>query len=919
MLKLAPGEDQAGDEPVGAAGDARVRACAEQPRPTKRRDVLTALALGLVCFVIFNANLRSIPAADTYSARYLPFSILRDGTVTLNAIADRVAQGRRLDHEAPGPDTTWYILKGPNDRLVSFHPILVPVVISPLYVPAVVYLARHNWDPLLFDHVAIIMEKLSASLIAALSTVLIYRLLRRRTEPSTAVFLALVFALGTTTWTISSQALWSHGLGQLLVAATLLLLTGPCTPARAVSAGLLCALMVCNRPPDAILAAGLGLYGLWWAWPRPWPLVLATLPPLAVLLAYNAAFVGNIGGGYWSVKPQSIDLLLQSGGMVAGVAGLLFSPTRGLFVFSPFLLFLPLCMPLVLRASSTRLLTLVCGGAVLAQLFSYGLIDWRQGAAFGPRWLSDGLPILFWMLPPVWEGLAKPGRALFCVACLAAVAVEGIGAFWYTGIVDGKIYAADGDGKMRAAWDIRNAPFLAEVEHGPAPRSLLFDLRGSIDQITILNQSGTASEIRVEVRGWALTGGRTPADVTLKVDGPDVAGTSAFVARPDVANALGTAEPSGWTVTFSGAGLQPGPHRLAALVRSADGAEKRLLQEKTFTIEPPDTRHDSVLSRAASLAIERISQRQHSEGYWLTDFTGGTRFERSQRELNTFLNAVMIDLLEPIAEKAGLQGQVRRARLFLASQVEPDGLVRYHGLPDAKTIGTLGCAITPDADDTALAWRIAPPDDNRAGLAAALATLNQYRRADGLYRTWLAPQDRYQCIDPGQDANPADIAIQMHVLMLLQAFDPAAAKSLCTALQQRLSDDDIWVYYRLTGLMVALREIDIRAGCPLDLPVSRLRADAAGQGVWLDLIRGLSGKTKLGADMLLEVAANSFALVERSPPLLYHNDLSASVKRFYWSQDFAYALWLRAYFSRDDFESDARCRDEPGSYGCAKK
>jgi len=29
--------------------------------------------------------------------------------------------------------------------------------------------------------------------------------------------------------------------------------------------------------------------------------------------------------------------------------------------------------------------------------------------------------------------------------------------------------------------------------------------------------------------------------------------------------------------------------------------------------------------------------------------------------------------------------------------------------------------------------------------------------------------------------------------------------------------------------------------------------------------------------------------------LLYHNDLTGTVKRFYWSEDFGYALWLRLY------------------------
>lgn len=32
-----------------------------------------------------------------------------------------------------------------------------------------------------------------------------------------------------------------------------------------------------------------------------------------------------------------------------------------------------------------------------------------------------------------------------------------------------------------------------------------------------------------------------------------------------------------------------------------------------------------------------------------------------------------------------------------------------------------------------------------------------------------------------------------------------------------------------------------------------------------------------------------------NPPLLYHNDLTASVRRFYWSEDVGYALWLRLY------------------------
>lgn len=49
-------------------------------------------------------------------------------------------------------------------------------------------------------------------------------------------------------------------------------------------------------------------------------------------------------------------------------------------------------------------------------------------------------------------------------------------------------------------------------------------------------------------------------------------------------------------------------------------------------------------------------------------------------------------------------------------------------------------------------------------------------------------------------------------------------------------------------------------------------------------------------EWLQKISEDDFSYVLRSPPLLYHNDLTASVPRFYWSEDFGYALWLRLYF-----------------------
>jgi hypothetical protein len=618
-----------------------------------------------------------------------------------------------------------------------------------------------------------------------------------------------------------------------------------------------------------------------------------------MVLAYNLQLVGHIVGAYALAPAPGFF----GHNLVEGIAGLLFSPTRGLFVFSPFLLFVPLCLPLVLRDRATRGLTVVLGVAIIGQLTLYGISDWRQGISWGPRWQTDMLPILVWMLPPVVAALSAVGRLAFGLASAVAITIEVVGAFWYTGVADPVIMAGRRPTKMQAAWDVRNAPFIAELRHRPAPRDLAVELRGNID---IARERQQGSVRQVEVAGWALANGRSPADVAVTIDGRLTAGTSSFFERIDVVRALGERSPSGWQITVPADQLAPGEHVVSVLVRASAGGETRLLGQRKFTLASEIERRAEELAAAARLAAQRLAERQQGPGYWLTAFTDKPAFERPGQELNTFLNAMMIDVAAPVAKAAGIDGALMRAREFLKSQIEEGGLVRYHGRPDAPTIGTLGCAITPDADDTALVWRIAPADRPDL-LQAALEALKQFRTPDGLYRTWLAPPERYQCIDPGKDSNPADIAIQIHVMMWLAQVDLPAGRALCEALRQRSDDEGIWVYYKMAPPLLILRLADLRkAGCPLQLPAPRLQTTVPGQQVWVEVMELLRRMESTegrvvpeAAELLRKLAADDFSLLARTPPLLYHNDLSASVRRFYWSEEFGYALWLRLYFENE--------------------
>ena len=307
------------------------------------------------------------------------------------------------------------------------------------------------------------------------------------------------------------------------------------------------------------------------------------------------------------------------------------------------------------------------------------------------------------------------------------------------------------------------------------------------------------------------------------------------------------------------------------------------------------------LDASFSTAAARIREHQQEPGYWLTAFTRATRFEEPHKEMNTYLTSLLVDLLDPVAA-ASLGDSLQRARRHLTAQIEANGLVRYHGLPDAPGIGSLGCAITPDTDDTALVWRIAP-SSNRQRLSAALALIDGYRTRDGLYRTWLAAREAYQCLDPGSDPNPTDVGIQIHLLQLLLQADPPAGRALCQALRRHIDDDRIWVYYRLSPLVPILRTRDLeRAGCQMELPASRMRTTVPGQQLWVSVVQLLSRGSAPGIPrpdaaevtaVLRQLANQDFALVRQSPPLLYHNDLTATVPRYYWSEDVGYALWLR--------------------------
>jgi hypothetical protein len=432
-----------------------------------------AIAVFLGALVVYNANLRDISTGDSFPARFLPLALLWQGTLYL----DPVAQAVRMEHSAH--DAYW-LTYARDGRLASHFPIVAPLLVTPLYIPTALVLAHHGGGNLRDLEIAgELTEKLAASVVAAACSALIYLLLRRRLQRGRALLLTCAFAFGTETWSISSQALWQHGAAELFATVALLAASGEPTGAALATSGAASGLLIANRLPDLVLAGAFAVHALFWA--RPWRracwFAAGAAVPLALLVVYDLVFFGSFRGGY----PPGVSVYLDNS-LWVGLAGELFSPGKGLFVYMPFLLFLPACLRRAFPEPGPdhRLALCMAAGAAL-QILAYAKTDWRAGWCYGPRFATDMLPLLIWLLAPIVASLGRRGLAGFAAATCMAVLIQVIGAFYYPmGRSDLRLQAPATAGDPRVkAWSWADAPPLVEYRAGRADPFFIDILAGN--------------------------------------------------------------------------------------------------------------------------------------------------------------------------------------------------------------------------------------------------------------------------------------------------------------------------------------------------------------------------------------------------------------------------------------------------------
>lgn len=414
------------------------------------------LFLPLVYSSIFGNILFS--SWDTYGATLIPFSLDQEGNSNLNEffgpykeVSPSEFKGKKDKEEWTTVGTVASELKTGN---YLYHPFFLAIVnddfktahtLPPaVYNTAVFFFVKFLGIELVpptkktldFERSRFYVERLSSSVLFALTSLLLLRALRRFASARTSLIVVLLYSFATAHFSIASNTLWQHTLVEFLAAIFLNLIPKSfgSYKKRFFLSGITLATIFFVRPPSVFLGAALSI-----------PLFLEALKTkeiteftkrglyflfgssVSVLVfgALNYSEYGHLLGGYYFMN-RSFGLvgisMFQFGSMTPKILGLLFSPAYGLFFCTPFLILTFFGWYLGRKKFKVFLLPSILSFGAFLLLYS-NYFSWWGGRNYGNRFFTDTLPVLLVFTVPLVTLSVKYLRARLIFLPLALISL----------------------------------------------------------------------------------------------------------------------------------------------------------------------------------------------------------------------------------------------------------------------------------------------------------------------------------------------------------------------------------------------------------------------------------------------------------------------------------------------------------------
>jgi hypothetical protein len=469
------GEAMRAAAPLELRGEALRGTRARPPRTAfvdawiERRTGVCAFALFVVLVAVYHADDALVEEGDAVANIELPFALLETGALDFSPDHSPIMFFWKSAPPLPERDDfyvrswherhegraagIWYAtgkLRLNGTRYFAVHSDRQDTYVSTFsvvpgltFLPMAAVLRAMGPEAMRKTALRLSAARLHAASLTALSAVFLFLIARRYTRPTTALWLAAAYALGTCAWSIASQTLWQQTVNLALLTA------GAYAFLRALEhrldgkamfvAGMLFGTATASRPTAVFYLAALAYYLLRERRTALPGLAAGAAVPLSLIALYNLYYFGTPFNfaqeliGHQIALEKTGDQNVWQTPLIVGAAGLLASPSRGLLVFSPFLALSAVGMIRLFREQEYASLRPLAAAALLTMAVQCKWFDWWGGWTYGYRPWLEAVPVLVLALLPVAAPvLARPWAAGLVFTALAwSVFVQGLGAFAY--------------------------------------------------------------------------------------------------------------------------------------------------------------------------------------------------------------------------------------------------------------------------------------------------------------------------------------------------------------------------------------------------------------------------------------------------------------------------------------------------------
>ncbi|MGB6295171.1 MAG: glycosyltransferase family 39 protein [Rivularia sp. (in: cyanobacteria)] len=358
----------------------------------------------IISMIVYLANGVTIGSGDTVPNSLLAFNFLENHTFHLDAFRDSY-----LCTEG----NCYFFVEGINGHLSSTYPIGSAIVTFPLYLifyaflklPHIYYSIPIDLTSASFEEHRLFYEKLAATISTSSTVAIFYLSTKLKFNHSISLVSTFIFAFATNSWMTGSQGLWQHGISNLALTNIIFcLLKANRTSKKSqqkwlLFAGIACGLLPSIRPTSALYVIAAIIYSIF-TYKRKSIYLFTGLISVFPSIIWNLYYFGNLRGGYSQMFPESPYIFTLNHFIIA-LSGTLFSPSRGLLVFSPVIL-LSLAGAYLLFKSRYSEDEKLIGCLTIAStilLFSYFFyIVWWAGYSYGPRFMTDIMPVCCYLI-----------------------------------------------------------------------------------------------------------------------------------------------------------------------------------------------------------------------------------------------------------------------------------------------------------------------------------------------------------------------------------------------------------------------------------------------------------------------------------------------------------------------------------------